>query len=83
VCVCVCVCVCVAHISSTGEPSGMDYNFFKYYSLCTSINRGIPELKTFCAVRPKRPLAGVKKAVIQQEKLHSGLAFCRDSTGTP
>jgi len=55
VCVCVCVCVCIAHISPTKGPSGMDYNIFKYYSLCTSISQGVPELKTFGAVRPNSP----------------------------
>jgi len=39
---CVCVCVCVAHISSTGEPSGMDYNFLNtihYVPLSTEGSR--------------------------------------------
>jgi len=44
---------------------------------------GGPEVKYLYAVRPKCPLAGVKKVVIQQEKLHLGLAFCRAGTGTP
>jgi len=49
------VCVCVPH-QLPKEPSGMDYNILKYYSLCTSINQGVLELKTFCAVRPNAPL---------------------------
>jgi len=59
------VCVCIAHISSTKEPSGMDYNFFKRLFTKYSYQVDALELKTFGAVRPKHPLAGVKKAVIK------------------
>jgi len=73
-----CVCVCIAHINPTKGPSGMDYNMFKRLFTKYSYQVDAPEVKTFCAVRPKCPLAGVKKAVIQQENSIWGVAFCRD-----
>jgi len=61
------VCVCIAHINPTKGPSGMDYNMFKRLFTKYSYQVDAPEVKTFSTVRPKCPLVGVKKAVIQQE----------------
>jgi len=53
----------------------MDYNFLKRLFTKYSYQVDALEVKTFCAVRPKHPLAGVKKAVIQQENSIWGWHF--------